>query len=100
MHARIYKPTKTAMQSGTGNMREWLLEYAPAKKFTDPLMGWTGSTDTRNQLRLWFDTKEEAIAFAEKEAIQFTVEEPHARTVRPKAYADNFAYTRIGRWTH
>ena len=100
MQARIFKPAKTAMQSGTANTKEWLLEYEPVKKFTDPLMGWTGSTDTRNQLRLWFDTKEEAIAYAEKHGIQFTVEEPHHRSLKPKAYADNFAYTRIGRWTH
>lgn len=100
MQARIYKPAKTAMQSGTANTKEWLLEYEPSRKIADPLMGWTGSRDTRTQLRLWFETKEEAIAFAEKEGILFTVEEPQARAIRPKAYADNFAYNRIGRWTH
>ena len=100
MQARIYKPTKTAMQSGTANTKEWLLEYEPVKKQTDALMGWVGSSDTRSQLRLWFDSKEEAIAFAEKEGIQFTVEEPHARALKPKAYADNFAYNRIVPWTH
>jgi hypothetical protein len=100
MQARIYKPTKSAMQSGTGSKKEWLLTYEPVKKQTDPLMGWVGSADTRSQLRLWFDTKEEAIAYAEKHGVQYTVEEPQLRTVRPKAYADNFAFNRIGRWTH
>jgi hypothetical protein len=100
MQARIYKPAKNAMQSGQARSKEWLLEYEPSRKHIDALMGWVGSDDTRNQLRLWFDTKEEAIAYAEKNGVLFTVEEPHSRAVRPKAYADNFAYTRVGRWTH
>ena len=100
MQARIYKPAKNAMQSGQARSKEWLLEYEPPRKRGDALMGWGGSDDTRSQLRLWFETKEEAIAFAEKEGILFTLEEPHQRTIKPKAYADNFAYTRIGRWTH
>lgn len=100
MQARIYKPAKTAMQQGTAKTRDWLLEYEPPQRTTDPLMGWVGSRDTRAQLRLSFDTKEEAIAYAEKHGILYTVIEPKDRTVKPKAYADNFAFNRIGRWTH
>ena len=88
------------MQSGTAKTRDWLLEYEPPERSTDPLMGWTGSRDTRAQIRLYFDSKEEAIAYAERNGILYTLIEPQERAVRPKAYADNFAFTRIGRWTH
>jgi hypothetical protein len=100
MQVRIYKPAKTAMQSGQRNTREWLLESEPAPKEIDPLMGWTSSRDTMQQVKLYFATLEEATAYAKKEGWRYTVELPHARHVRPKAYADNFAYNRIGRWTH
>jgi hypothetical protein len=66
----------------------------------EPLMGWTSSADTRAQLRLRFDTLEEAIAYAQKEGLMYSVERPHERKVKPKAYADNFKYDRLGRWTH
>ena len=100
MQARIYKPAKTAMQSGTGKTHEWLLEYEPPPRSIDPLMRWTSSADTRGQIRMSFETREEAIAFAEKHGILYSVIEPHARTIKPKAYADNFAYNRKTRWTH
>ncbi len=100
MQVRIYKPAKTAMQSGVGNTREWLIETEPAPKEIDPLMGWTSSRDTMKQVVLRFETKEEAIAYAQKQGWMYTIAEPKERAVRPKAYADNFAYTRIGRWTH
>jgi len=100
MQVRIYKPAKTAMQSGQGNTKEWVLETEPLPKVIDPLMGWTGSRDTMQQVRLQFATVEEARAYAEKKGWHYTVEMPRARHVRPKAYADNFAYNRIGRWTH
>jgi hypothetical protein len=100
MQVRIYKPAKTAMQSGTGNTREWVIEAEPSRKEIDPLMGWTSSRDTMNQVVLRFDTKEEAIAYAQKQGWMYTVQEPGARAIRPKAYADNFAYNRIGQWTH
>ena len=100
MKVRIFKPAKTAMQSGVGKIKEWVLESEPMPKILDPLMGWTGSRDTMEQVQLWFHTLEEAKAYAEKEAWQYTVEQPHQRHIKPKAYADNFAYTRIGRWTH
>lgn len=100
MKVRIFKPAKTAMQSGRAKTSEWLLESEPAPKQIDPLMGWTGSRNTMEQIQLWFATLEEARAYAEKKGWQYTVELPKDRVVRPKAYADNFAYTRVGRWTH
>ena len=100
MKVRIYKPAKTAMQSGVANTREWLLESEPTAKEVDPLMGWTASRDTMQQVELTFATLDEAKAHAEKNGWQYTVEIPHSRPVRPKAYADNFAFNRVGRWTH
>ena len=100
MKVRILKPAKTAMQSGQANTKEWVLESEPSPKQIDPLMGWTGSRDTMQQVQIWFPTLEEAKAHAERNGWQYTVETPQVRAIRPKAYADNFAYTRVGRWTH
>jgi hypothetical protein len=99
--ARIYRPTKTTMQAGFNNTRQWLLEYEPATPASiEPLMGWTSSGDTRRQLRLWFATKEEAIAYATRQGLAFAVEEPRERHVRAKSYSDNFRFDRVGRWSH
>jgi hypothetical protein len=100
MRVRIFNPAKTAMQSGSGNTKEWILESEPTPKILDPLMGWTGSRDTMQQIQLWFHTVDEAKTHAERNGWQYTVEVPQQRPVRPKAYADNFAYNRVGRWTH
>ena len=100
MQVRIYKPARTAMQSGQRNTKEWLLESEPAPKEIDPLMGWTSSADTRGQVRLTFATKEEAIAFATRHGIAFRLEEPQEAKVRPKSYAENFKFGRPDRWTH
>ena len=100
MKVRILKPTKSAMQSGQANSKEWVLESEPSPKEIDPLMGWTSSRDTMQQVQIWFPTLEEAKAHAERNGWQYTIELPRTRAVRPKAYADNFAYNRIGRWTH
>ena len=89
--ARIFRPTKTAMQSGRGRTRAWVLEFeSEAAKTADPLMGWAGSTDTRGQVRLTFPSRDAAVAFAEKNGLSYTVQEPRKRRVRPKSYADNF----------
>jgi hypothetical protein len=89
--ARIYLPARTATQSGRAQTKFWILEFVPAKPRTrDPLMGWTGSADTRQQVRLRFPTREAAIAFAEREGIAYTVEEPHLPRPRLRSYADNF----------
>jgi hypothetical protein len=98
---RIYRLPKTAMQSGRANTKRWVLEFEPeARRKVEPLMGWTSSPDTRQQLRMWFDSEEEAVEFAKRNGHMYTVERPHEREIRPKAYADNFAYTRLHRWTH
>jgi hypothetical protein len=100
MKVRIYRPAKTAMQSGVAKTKDWLLESEPAPKQIDPLMGWTSSRDTMQQVQLDFPTLDEAKAHAEKNGWQYTVEHHNERHIRPKAYADNFAYNRLGRWTH
>jgi|TARA_R110002072_G_C7912816_1_gene530490 hypothetical protein len=101
MQARIYRTPKTATQSGRANTKSWTLEYEPNKsKSADPLMGWTSSADTLEQLFIRFDSKEQAVAFAEKKGLMYTLEEPSARKVSPKAYADNFRADRLSRWTH
>ncbi len=93
--ARIYQPAKNAMQSGRARTKFWYLTYEPAEKKADPLMGWVGSNDTRQQLRLKFDTKAEAIDFAEREGIPYVVEEPHKRAHKPKSYAANFSFNKV-----
>jgi ETC complex I subunit conserved region len=101
MIVRIYQPAKTAMQSGTGNTHAWVLEPdATAPTRVDPLMGWTGSGNTDTQVTLTFATKAEAIAYAERMGLAYTVSEPHVRKPRPRSYADNFKFGRIGTWTH
>jgi hypothetical protein len=101
MTARIYRPAKTAMQSGQARTKDWLLEHeAAAPREIDPLMGWTSSTDTRAQVLLAFDTKEEAIAYAERNGIPYIVAEPKQRKPVHKSYADNFKFGRMGSWTH
>ncbi len=92
---RIYQPAKTAMQSGRANTKRWLLEHDPVDaQATDPLMGWAGSHDTDRQVKLWFASKEEAVAFATHKGFTARIEEPHGRTVTAKSYADNFMYRR------
>ncbi len=101
MLARIYKPTKTAMQSGRGNTKDWVLEYdAEAARRIEPIMGWTSSSDMRSQLRLTFDTKEEAVQYCQRHHIPYKVVEPKERRLHKKAYADNFKFTRTQTWTH
>lgn len=92
----IYRPAKTAMQSGVRNTRRWVLEFdTGSEKFIEPLMGWTGSADTTRQLRLRFDTRNAAVAFAERRGLKYRIQEPNFRRVRPKSYAENFTYHRV-----
>ena len=94
--ARIYRPSKTATQSGRAETRSWILEYEPAtRRDPDPLMGWSSAQDTLNQVKLRFPTLDEAVAFANKRGLEYSVIEPHARTPKAKSYADNFRYDRI-----
>jgi hypothetical protein len=101
MRARIYQPPKTATQSGRAGTDKWVLEFEPqSPRRPDPLMGWIGSSDTQPQVKLHFPTREEAIAYAERNGIDAEVEISHERHVRPKAYAENFSFTRRELWTH
>jgi hypothetical protein len=102
MTARIYKPARTAMQSGTAKTKEWVLDYEPEQpRLIEPLMGWTSSGDMKQQLRLRFQTKEEAIAYCEREGIAYEVFDSKPLGRRPRiAYADNFAPGRRSPWTH
>jgi hypothetical protein len=89
------------MQSGTAKTRSWVLEFEQASPRTvEPLMGWTSSADTRQQVRLQFDTKEEAIAYCQHNGIPYQVVEPNQPKRCIMAYADNFAYSRRTPWTH
>ena len=98
---RIYKPAKTAMQSGRAKTKEWLMEIEPSDRATpDSLIGWVGSSDTSKQVTLHFHSKEDAVAYAKKHGYAFTVQEEKTRRIKPKAYADNFAYGRREPWTH
>jgi len=99
--ARIYKPAKTAMQSGTAATKSWVLDFEQAgPKMVEPLMGWTSSSDTRQQVRLRFASKEEAIAYCEHHGIAYQLVDPNPPKRRVIAYADNFAYSRRTPWTH
>lgn len=103
MPARIYKPARTAMQSGTAKTKHWVLEYVAGQaRSVDPLMGWTSSSDTQAQVKLRFDTKEAALEYAEENGIDAVVQEPKTRkpNIRPGGYGENFATNRRGAWTH
>ena len=89
------------MQSGRSKIKRWILEYPRASAVTpESLMGWQSSSDTQRQVRMYFATKDEAIAFANAKDISFEVKNPQKRNLRMKTYADNFAYDRKGAWTH
>tara|TARA_S200000501_G_C20242698_1_gene490796 strand:+ start:149 stop:460 length:312 start_codon:yes stop_codon:yes gene_type:complete len=103
MIARIFKPGKTAMQSGKAKTDEWILEfYSAEEKKIDPLMGWTGSGDTQSQVKLKFLSKEDAIAYANDNGLLYTVHENRERkhVIRKNGYGENFATNRRGAWTH
>ena len=101
MRARIFQPPKNAMQSGWAKTHQWVLEFVPSTaKRPDALMGWAGGADTQTQVRLTFETRDEAIAYANGAGLTYEVEIPHHRKVKPKAYADNFRYGRSENWTH
>ena len=91
---RIYRPAKTAMQSGKNGTHAWLLEYEATPRSPDPLMGWASANDTLNEVHVRFPTLEEAIAFAKKHGLDYVVTEPHESRFKPKSYADNFRYDR------
>jgi hypothetical protein len=99
--ARIYKPSRSAMQSGDAKSENWLLEFeSETPRTTDPLMGWTSSGDTRQQLKLKFETKELAIAYAERNGLAYVVAKEPPERLHKKSYSDNFKWGRTENWTH
>jgi hypothetical protein len=101
MSARIFSPTKTAMQSGKSKTGYWVLEFDPEQpRKIDPLMGYTTSGDMKSQIRLSFDTREDAVAYAERQGLSYRVEEPKEPKRRQISYSDNFRYDRRTPWTH
>ncbi len=101
MVARIFRPAKTAMQSGRGKAGRWVLVWdAEAPRAVEPLMGYTSSADMKQEVRLTFATREEAIAYAERNGIAYEVDAEHDRTRRLMSYSDNFATSRRFPWTH
>ena len=101
MPAHIFKPAKSAMQSGTAGTDEWVLDHQPASPLEiDPLMGWTSTRDMSAQVSLTFATRDEAIAYAERNGIAYVLSEPQVRKPVRKSYSDNFKFGRVGSWTH
>jgi hypothetical protein len=101
MVARIYRPAKTAMQSGKAKTEAWVLEYEPeiARKI-EPLMGYTSSRDMKSQIRMSFETVEEAVSYAQKYGIAYRIEQPKEAKRRQVSYTDNFRFDREQPWTH
>lgn len=103
MRARLYSPAKTAMSSGTAKAKGWIIEFEPAERAEiDPLMGWTSSGDTQQQVRLRFDTLEEAEDYANHHGVELIRTQPTRRkpNIRAGGYGDNFATNRRTVWTH
>ncbi|MGI8526239.1 MAG: ETC complex I subunit [Pseudolabrys sp.] len=101
MTARIYKPARTATQSGLANTKEWVLDFEPEEARTiEPLMGWTSSGDMRQQLRLRFDSKDEAVAYCKNHAVAYQLFESKPPERRAISYSDNFSFKRRDAWTH
>ncbi|MEO0343703.1 MAG: ETC complex I subunit [Pseudomonadota bacterium] len=103
MLAKIYKPSRSAMTSGTAKTKEWVFEFSPeAPRKIDPLMGWIGNSDMKQQVRMEFESKDAAIAYAEAKGIPFQVIEPKKRkaNIRMGGYGENFATNRRTTWTH
>ena len=101
MPARIYKPAKSAMQSGRAKTESWVLEFEPqTQRKIEPLMGYTASSDMRQQLRMQFPTAEAAEAYCRKNGIAFITQKPKEPLRRRNSYAENFAYDRKTPWTH
>ncbi|CAA6605070.1 putative NADH-ubiquinone oxidoreductase [Rhodospirillaceae bacterium LM-1] len=95
MQVRIYRPAKSAMQSGQAKAKDWILEHEPsAPKKIDPLMGWIGSADTQSQVRLTFASMDAALDYAKRMGFEAIVSATHERGHIIKNYADNFRYDR------
>ena len=90
MAIKIYRPSKTSMQSGYGKTNKWIIEFNTKNTGINPLMGWESSTDTMSEVKLEFTSKELAINYAKKNKIDFEIIEPQKRKLSKKSYADNF----------
>tara|TARA_B100001057_G_scaffold216967_1_gene217183 strand:+ start:28 stop:309 length:282 start_codon:yes stop_codon:yes gene_type:complete len=88
--AKIYIPTKSAMQSGLGKSDKWILEFKTIDPGKNPLMGWESSTDTLSEIKLEFSSKELAVKYAKKKKIDYEIINPKKRKIVKKSYADNF----------
>ena len=88
--AIIFKPSKTAMQSGISNTNKWIFKYITKDPGVNPLMGWESSTDTLTELKLEFSSKDKAIGYAKKNKIEYELIEPNSRKINKKSYSDNF----------
>lgn len=101
MLAKIYRPSKNPMQSGKAGTRRWVLEFeSAAAPSTEALMGWTSTADPSGQIRLYFETKEQAIEYARAKSIPHEVTEPVETKRIIKAYGDNFSFRRREPWSH
>ena len=101
MTIKIYRPSKTAMQSGYGKTKKWLAEYiSDEETIKDNLMGWNSSSDTKSQIRIFFDSKDQAIEWAKNNDYQYFVEEKKERKMKIKTYSSNFDTSRKESWTH
>lgn len=101
MTARIYKPSRTAMQSGQAKTKQWVLAYEQERpRAVEPLMGYTSTTDMLQQVQLSFDTKEEAIDYCTRHGIAYRVSEPKEKKAKRMSYSDNFKFNRVDSWTH
>jgi len=101
MPAKIYRPARSAMQSGRAKSKDWVLEYEPERpRAVEPLMGYTASSDMRQQVRLRFSSREEAVAYAKRNGIAYRVMQPRERIPKRMSYAENFRFDRPESWTH
>ncbi len=101
MTARIFMPSKNAMQSGKGKTQNWVLEFEPtSRQEVEPLMGWISSSDMNAQVKLRFGSREEAEDYAKREGVAYRVEEPKSKKLRKKSYSENFNADRKITWTH
>ncbi len=103
MHAKIYQPARSVMQSGQSGQSGgvWVFEFDRSERSEpEALMGWPSSSDTARIIRIDFQTKAEAIAYAEKMGVSFDVMDTPHRRLKLRSYADNFAADRRQAWTH
>ena len=101
MTIKIYKPAKTAMQSGLRKTKKWLAEYiSDVDIVKDTLMGWNSSLDTQSQIKVFFNTKKQAVSWAKKNNYQYFIDEPKIKKIKPKSYSSNFDVKRKEPWTH